>query len=146
LAALFSNLAATRTKGVAKIDEQLQLLTERISRRTVLTIFSDMMEEPDSWGPALCALSSRGIDIRLAHLFSEKEFGLEIDAISKLHGFEDDFQLSIEPNFVRPIFKEIVADYLKESKIWASNSRTIWVPTPYEKPLETSFIRLMRGV
>ena len=146
LTEILTNLAAIKPKGVARIDQQLIQLANRVPRRSIVCVFSDFMEPPEVWGPCLRALAARGIDIRIAHLHSQKELDLELGMVAQLHGYEDEFQLAIEPDVVRPLFKEVVADYRKQTSTWASNSRAIWIPTAFEDPLQTAFVRLMRGV
>lgn len=146
LTEILTNLAATKPANVAGIPERLVQLANRAPKRSVICIFSDFMEPPEEWGPSLRALASRGMDIRIAHLHSQKEFDLDLGVVAQLHGYEDAFQLAIEPDVVRPLFQEVVQDYLSQASGWASNSRAIWIPTPFEKPLQAAFVRLMRGV
>ena len=146
LAELLTNLAATQPSGEARLAENLGSLSQKIPRRSMVCIFSDFMEEPAEWGPRLLALSAQGADIRVAHLHSSKEFSLELEDSARLYSFEGGDSLPIEPDNVRMAFRTIVQDYLREVNAWATKSRSLWIPTPFEEQPVHSFLRLIQGV
>ena len=56
LAQLVGALAAVRPDGTADLKASLARIGERVPRRGVVILISDLMEEPSEWGPSLAAL------------------------------------------------------------------------------------------
>jgi len=143
---MIANMAATQPVGEADLKNALKGLSQHIKSRTVLFLFSDLMEEPESWGPSLRALASKKIDIRIGHVFSEKEMALDIPqnamCVSQEHGQE----APIEVEAVKERFEIIVSDYFDEVGRWSASCGAICHRLPIEENIADGFLRMVRGV
>ena len=92
------------------------------------------MEEPKDWGPALCVLAAQKIDLRLVHLFSEKEYALDFDSIGQFLSTEYSSAIALDTKSSRDDFAGVVDTYLKELAEWCGKSGSIYIPAPIEKP------------
>jgi uncharacterized protein (DUF58 family) len=139
-------LAATVPNGEAHLNRGMKLVAERLPSRSMVFIISDLMEEPSEWGPHLRALGARKMDIRLAHLYSKKEWEMEVQDSVQLYSFEGGADIAVEPADLRSAFGAVVDEYCREVREWVSFCRGVHVMDALEDDLSLSFVRLLRGI
>ena len=65
LARILGVIAQTRPSGRADLSAGLRAAGQRMGRRQLMVLVSDLMEEPAEWGPAVSTLLRRRIDLRV---------------------------------------------------------------------------------
>ena len=145
LVQIMTTLAAIRPKGRANIAQGLEELGGFLPKRSILYVLSDFMEEPGFWGPILPNLAVQGCDIRLVHMFSQKEFELDFEETAKFLSLEYTKGISLDSVSVREDFREIVAQYKEEIAHWSGLSRSIYISAPLEDDLLKPFVQMIRG-
>ena len=145
LVQIMTQLAAIQPTGKANIAASLQELSTYIPKRALIYMLSDWMEEPQEWGPILSVLAAYKSDLRFLHLFSQKEWGLDFEAVAQF--ISDEYQSSIAIDSVasRADFTQIVSEYQKEVLHWCGLSRAMYIPVPIEEPLMQPFIKMIKG-
>jgi len=142
---LLNMLSSVQLEGKANLAQSLELLNERIPKRSLVYIFSDFMEEPSEWGPALCSLAAQKNDLRLVHHFSNKEWALEFDEVGKFLSTEYANPIALDTQRVREDFQQIVQEYKAEIQLWRGKSRAHYIEAPLESSLEEPFFRMIKG-
>jgi uncharacterized protein (DUF58 family) len=146
LAQIFGTLAALKPAGSDVLAEGFSQIGRRIPRRAAVVVVSDLMEEPESWGPALSAMLRRQSDLRIAHIYDRKEWEMDFSASARFFSPEGGTPMPIDPDTVREAFSEVVTDYLAEVRQWLGRSRAVHVLVPTDDPLELPIGRLLAGV
>ncbi|MEC7983641.1 MAG: DUF58 domain-containing protein [Myxococcota bacterium] len=146
LAAILNHLAAIRPKNNANLEHRFQDLGHVLPKRSLVFVLSDFMEEPQRWGPSLSGLAAMGADLRLVHLYSQKEFALSFDETAQFLSPEESSPLNLDSTAIRQSFLGVVDEYLDELKSWSAKSRAVYIPCAYEETLERTFIQMLRGV
>ncbi len=146
LAQILGVLAQLRPAGRADLGEGLQALGQRLRRRSLVVLVSDLMEEPSEWGPALSALSARTADLRVVHLYDPREFALDFPDAGRFWSPEGGDPLPIDPAAAKSPFQEVVSEYLDEVRGTLGSWRAQHVLTPTDAPLEGAVGQILRGL
>jgi len=145
LAQLIGALASVRPAGTAGLGSALEHISETVPRRGVVVLISDLMEEPDEWGPSLAALGRRGTDLRVIHLYDRSEWGLDWKAPAQLYSPEGGTPLAVDPAVARSTFSDVVEEYLAEVQGWLSQYRAHYVCMASDTPPDEALASVLRG-
>lgn len=145
LAQILAALASLRPAGRADLAGALDGIGRRLSRRSLVVVVSDLMEEPAAWGPALAALGRRQADLRLVHLYDPREWALDYPAAARFVSPEGGQPLPLDPVAARGAMKEVVDEYLAEVRGYLGQHQAVHLLTPTDAPLELALARLVRA-
>lgn len=145
LQALFLALATARPGGRAGLGEALTRVGARTRRRSLVLVFTDGMEEPETWLPAAAAFARRKTDLRVFHLYDRREWSLSLDRPSKLYSPEDGEELAVDPAAARAALQEVAREYVEEVRQGIARFGGIYVPTPTDGALEDALRRGLRA-
>lgn len=146
LARILGVLAETRPAGRADLQAGFHQLGQRIHQRQLVVVISDLMEEPDTWGPALSTLLSRRADVRVVHLFDEDEMEMNLPEAGLFVSPEGGDVVPEDPLEIRQAFREEVARYRTEVGGWLAGVRGVHLPAPTNAPMDRLVARLLRGL
>ena len=145
LAGVIRALAESEPDGVAGLSEAFTRLGERLPRRSVAFVISDLMEEPAAWGPSLGALASRGVDCRIVHVHDPGEWQLSYGKAVVLFSPENGLETPIEPADARSAMAEVVAEYLNEVRDILGRNRCRHHLAPIDAPLDGLLAAVLDG-
>jgi len=145
LPAVIRALAGIEPDGVAGLSEAFARLGERLPRRSVAIVISDLMEEPAAWGASLGALASRGVDCRIVHIHDPGEWQLSYGKAMVLFSPENGSETPIEPADARAAMVEVVAEYLSEVRDILGRNRCRHHLAPIDAPLDGLLAAVLDG-
>jgi len=145
LAQVVAALASLRPAGTADLSRAFRSVGTRLSRRSMVVVLSDLMEEPDSWGPAVSALARRQTDLRVAQLYDPQEWDFDFAQAARFVSPEGGVALPLDPTRVQPMMKEAVQSYLDEVRAYLSQHQAIHLLVPSDSPLELAIARILRA-
>jgi len=145
LAQIIGALASVRPEGEAHLGAVFERLGERLPRRGVVVLISDLMEEPDSWGPRLAALGRRGTDLRVIHLYDRQEWGMDWKAPVQLYSPEGGAALAVDPAVARSTFVTVVEEYLQEVQDWLGRHNAHYICMAADTPADEALASVLRG-
>jgi uncharacterized protein (DUF58 family) len=146
LARIITALASVRPSGSEVLAEGFADLGRRMTTRSLVYVVSDLMEEPEAWGPKLTALTRRRADLRVAHITDQQEMTLDYGRSARFYSLEGGSPLPIEPDAVRETYRTIVEEYQQEVRHWLARRGALHVPVITQEPLDGSLSRLLQGV
>jgi len=130
------------TLGVGKktdLARQLHGLAERMPRRSLAIIISDLWLEPAELTKALQHLRYRKHQVMVIHLLDRAELDLPYDRQITLQDLETDEKLQIDPADIRETYQGQVQAYLTQVRRVCTEGdieyQTIYVDQPYDKAL-----------
>lgn len=144
LAQILGALASVRPDGRAELAAQLPGIIERTPRRGVIVLVSDLMEEPEAWGPTLMGAIGRKIDLRVVHVYAPSEWTLDWRAAVQVVSPEGGTGLAIDPAVARSAMTEVVDAYLSEVGEWMSRGQAHHVLAPVGGPMEQLLANVLR--
>jgi len=141
---MFRALASVRPGGEGKLHESLVDVGRSVRRRSLVAVFTDGMEEPSEWLPALKAFVRRGTDLRFMHLHSGAELELPGDVPQLFYSPEGGEALAVDPSGIRGAFDEVLRSYRDEVRtgVLRLGGQYLWVNL--DDDVTPAFRRLVR--
>ncbi|MES1157623.1 MAG: DUF58 domain-containing protein, partial [Haliangium ochraceum] len=105
---LMSLLEAAFAAGHTRPDRALSRVGELAERRSLVLVFSDLLDAPAELAGQLRQLRSRGHDVALFHVLDPDEIELPFDELSHFEGMEPDDtrRLLADPRDLRVAFRK----------------------------------------
>lgn len=145
LARILGVLAETRPSGRADLAAGLKKLGPRLRGRSMVIVISDLMEDPDAWGPALSVMLGRKVDVRAVHLHDSREWAFDLGQPAMFRSPEGGPSLAEDPDEVRAAFIEERDAYLKQVEGWLGRARGRHLLAPTDQPMAPVLARLLGG-
>lgn len=89
-------------------------VADRLRRRGLTVLISDLYEEPEAIMEAIKPLRARGQDLIVFHLLDPTELDFTFDEVTNLEELESGERLPIVPASVRERYRELVRDHVDE--------------------------------
>ena len=113
---LISQMDTQYPKGETVLAETLHELAERVSRRALVLIFSDLFTDTEELKNALRHLHFRKHDVAVFHLVDPLEIDFGFDRPIRFVDMEGGGSLITEPDLIADEYRAIVAGYLEETR------------------------------
>ena len=145
LAQIMRELSHLVGYGEANLAQYLEALAPLAPKRSIVFVLSDLMEEPEHWGPALRALSIQNHQVRVVHHYSRVEWEFSDNAAAQFVSHEEDLTLPMDMRDVRKEFLDVLQEYRDQTTLWMHKSQAFYIPDPIEEPLIASFFSMITG-
>ncbi len=136
---LFKALEAIQSGVGTELPKQLHALSERLPRRTLVILITDLWTEPDELMKALQHLRYRKHQAMILHLLDRAELDLPYDRMVTLEDLETKERLQINTADVRDGYKREIDEYLAKVRRACADTdveyHQVFVDEPYEKAL-----------
>ena len=142
---ILGSLASLEPAGRADLATGLGGLAQRLRKASLVILISDLMEEPDRWGPSLRALGQRRGELRVLHLWDPGELDLQYPRVARFFSPEGGESLPLDPAESRAEFREVVEDWRAEVQRLVLAWQGLYLPAPTDRPLADPLLRLLRA-
>jgi uncharacterized protein (DUF58 family) len=136
---LFRALETVEAFDSTQLSKQLHGLSERLPRRSLVILISDLWLEPDELVRALQHLRYRKHQGMVLHLLDRAEIDLPYERQMTFQDMETGEKLQVDPRELREVYKKEVDTYLARVRRACNDSdveyHTMFVQEPYEKAL-----------
>jgi uncharacterized protein (DUF58 family) len=140
---LFKALEALQPGNTTDLAGQLHALSQRLPRRSMVVLISDLWTDPDALQRALQHLRYRKHQAIIIHLLDRAETSLTYDKQVTLEDLETGERLQIDPADLRDTYTKQVATYLQEMRRICSNSDVEYHAIDVDQPYEKALVRLL---
>jgi uncharacterized protein (DUF58 family) len=136
---LFRAMEAIEAGSGTDLPNQLHGLSERLPRRSLVIMLSDLWVEPGDLVKALQHLRYRKHQGMMIHLLDPAELNLPYDRMLTFQDLETREKIQVDPSELREVYKKEVEQYLAQIRRACTDSdveyHTILTSEPYEKAL-----------
>lgn len=136
---LFKELERLDVGRGTDLSHQLHLLSERLPRRSLVILLSDLWLDLAELSRALQHLRYRKHQGMVLHLLDKAEIELPYDRQVTLVDLETNEKLQVDPNDLRDTYREQVTHYLSGVRRACSDCdveyHTVYVDQPYDRAL-----------
>ncbi len=146
LGRMLGALASVEAAGEAGLGVGIEALARRLRRASLVFLISDLMEEPDSFAPALRAVGQRRGELRVLHLQDPGELALHYPRVARFFSPEGGAAIPLDPLESRAAFRDVVRDWRVEVERLVLSWRGVYHPVATDRPLGDPLLRLIRGV
>jgi uncharacterized protein (DUF58 family) len=143
---LFKHLEVLAPGGKTGLVENLHQLAERLPRRSLVVLISDLWVDPPTLAKALQHLRYRRHQGLLLHLLDPAELDLSGPAYQRkvtLEDLETGEKVQIDPAEVRENYKKQVADYLASVRRVCNDCDIEYHVSMIDEPYDKALIRLI---
>ena len=147
---VFSTLAQVEPTGPTGLPAALHLVAEKIGRRAMVVVLSDLFMDAEELSHALQHLRHRKHDVVVFHLMDPQEIGFEFDQPHRFVDLEDGTAIVAEPTLIADEYQSALRQFLKDSRARCHDAgadyQLVTTDTPLE-PLLRDFLtsRLPKG-
>ena len=113
---LISQMDTHSPQGETVLPDTLHELAERVGRRALVLIFSDLFTDTAELKNALRHLHFRKHDVAVFHLVGQLEIDFDFDRPIRFVDMEGGGSLITEPDLIADEYRAIVASYLEETR------------------------------
>ena len=113
---LISQMDTHSPQGETVLPDTLHELAERVGRRALVLIFSDLFTDTAELKNALRHLHFRKHDVAVFHLVDQLEIDFDFDRPIRFVDMEGGSSLITEPDLIADEYRAIVASYLEETR------------------------------
>jgi uncharacterized protein (DUF58 family) len=134
--AILHTLEDLKPEEKTSIGPLLEQLADRVRRRGLIFIISDVFDELDTFLKGLKHLRFQGHDVTLFHVMHPDEMTFPFTGNIKFDGLEIPEEIKTRPHLIRPAYLRIVKEYLQELQKGCEAYRVDYVQMDTTKPLE----------
>jgi uncharacterized protein (DUF58 family) len=120
------------------ISEQLHRLAERITRRGVVVLLSDLYDEPERVTEGLEHLRFRGNDVVVFHILDRQEIDFNFDEPLVLEDSETEEQLHVLPEYLREEYRRAINSHIEALRDGAAKNRIDYELVKTSDPLDAA--------
>lgn len=112
LQTIFKTLSEIKPKGETGLVQGLHDIAEKIPRRGLICIFSDLFCDPEAFSDALQHLRYRKHDVVVFHLMDPQEIDFDFERPHRFVDLEDNSTVVAEPTLIAEEYRQIVREFL----------------------------------
>jgi uncharacterized protein (DUF58 family) len=116
LTPILETLEATASGGTTDLARAADWLAEKLPRRSLVCVFSDLFDERSESLKRLLALRSRRHDVAIFHLIDPAEVSFPFEDPTLFLSMEDDRRTEVNPREVRASYLEEFQRFLDETR------------------------------
>lgn len=141
---LFSLLDDLPGEGPTGLDAALNTISERARSRSLLLIFSDMLDANDATLDLLRVLRSRRFEVALFHVVDPAELTLPFEGMTLFEGMEGEGELLVDPDDLRVQYLEAMGAHIAHVEAQCTESDIEYVRFETTEPIEEVALRFLR--
>lgn len=138
---VLSELDSLRPSGRTRLDAALDKLSEGLSRRTIVVVFSDLFDGALQALSGFGRLSARRHDVVLFHVLDSDELQFPFEDATEFVGMENDARVRIDARAIREAYLDELARFLREAEQASRGARVEYLRARTDQPAG----RLLRG-
>lgn len=143
MAAVLGTLAQAKATNKTDLSSVLDALAERITRRGIVILISDLFDDPEKLLRALQHLRHRRQDIIVFHVLDEFELSFPFQRMTLFEGLEEYPKLLVDPRALRQAYLEEVEKFTSRIRRGCVQNRIDYCPVTTDKPLEVELTRYL---
>lgn len=116
LQSIFKTLSEITPKGDTGLVDGLHAIAEKVPRRGLIVILSDLFCDPDALSDALQHLRYRKHDVVVFHLMDPQEIDFDFERPHRFVDMEDGSTIVAEPALIADEYREVVQRFLVDTK------------------------------
>lgn len=138
---LFDHLKSDRKTA---IEAALRTIAERARPRSLLMIFSDMLDGNDEILNLIKVLRSKRFEVALFHVIDPAELDLPFEGMTQFEGLEGEGLLLVDPDDLRQRYMALMQEHLENVQRHCEQGDVEYVRFDTRQPLEEVAMRFLR--
>ncbi|NNC90621.1 MAG: DUF58 domain-containing protein [Akkermansiaceae bacterium] len=141
---ILDELWETRPGAETRVGPVLHEVAERVHKRGLVMLVSDMFDDPQAVVEALHHFDFRQHELVVFHVLAEEELSFPFKSFQRFRDLENvEPMLRIDPQAVRAAYLERVREFVKTMEDACGNLRADYVPVNTKTPLRDTLLRYL---
>lgn len=143
LQVLLDRLEGATADGLTDLGATADHLAEKLPRRSLVCVFSDLFDERDDALKRLLALRARKHDVAIFHLVDPAELDFPYDDPTLFRSMEDGAQVEVNPREIRESYLEEFGRFLEQTRLACTSADCDYERVRTDEPLDGVLLRFL---
>ncbi len=143
MAAVLGTLAGAKAANKTDLSAVFNTMAERITKRGIVVIISDLFDDPEKILKALQHFRHRRQDVIVFHVLDEFEVSFPFERMTLFEGLEDYPKLLVDPRALRQAYLEEVEKFVGTIRRGCVQNKIDYCQVTTDKPLEVELTRFL---
>lgn len=133
-------LQNTHASSKTKIPEALHAIAERLKRRGLIVIFSDLLDNKEEVSHALRHFKNKQHDVILFHILDDDEYDFGFDKLAYFEDMETKERILVDPKALREEYLSVFGGFLNDYQSLCLDIGVDYVPIKTSVPFDYSLM------
>lgn len=133
-------LQNTEASSKTKIPEALHNIAERLKRRGLIVIFSDLLDDIEAVNHALRHFRNKQHDVILFHILDDDEYDFGFDKLAYFEDMETKERILVDPKALREEYLSVFGGFLNDYQSLCLDIGVDYVPIKTSVPFDYSLM------
>lgn len=143
LAPILDVLESTSARGTTDLTKAADWLAEKLPRRSLVCVFSDLFDERADALKRILALRARKHDVAVFHLVDQAELTFPFEDPTLFLSMEDERRLEVNPREVKQSYLEEFHRFLEETRLACTAADVDYERVLTHEPLDAVLLRFL---
>ncbi|MBI3185349.1 MAG: DUF58 domain-containing protein [Myxococcales bacterium] len=143
LTTLLETLEGLSPQGTTDLAAAADHLAEKVTRRSLLCVFSDLFDDRPDGLRRLLQLRARKNDLAVFHLVDPSELSFPFDDPTLFLSMEDERRLEVNPREIKQSYLEELGAFLAESRKACAEADVDYELVRTDEPLDSVLLRFL---
>jgi len=142
---LFASLDGLQPGGETRLDRTLTQLTERMARRSLVVLVSDLFDVSTEARRMLRQLRARKHQVVVFHLLHDDEIDFPFSALTLFEGMESDRRVLVDPGGIRQAYLVQIQRFLETIERECKEGEVLYQLVRTSQSLDAVLLGLLRS-
>ncbi len=143
LLTLLAGLQAATPAGGTGIARSMLDLAERLKRRGLVVVVSDLLDDPEAVEKALKLLCLKGSDVIVFHILDSVELEFPFEGLARMDDVEIDRNITVECEVVKRPYLVLLEEFLEQTRERCADLGVDYHLVSTAEPLDRGLIRFL---
>ncbi|MBA3441847.1 MAG: DUF58 domain-containing protein [Pyrinomonadaceae bacterium] len=140
---IFGHMAQLEPGGETQLTKMLHQAAERITRRGIVVLISDMYDEPEAITAALQHLRFKGNDVVVFHVLDKNEIEFDFNGLVLLEDAETAEQMSVVPEVLADGYRAAIRNHIERLRENAAANHIDYELLTTDQPLDQALFSFL---
>ncbi len=133
-------LERIKSENDTNITDAFHNLAERIKRRGLIIVISDLIDEPDTVARGLAHFRHKKHEVIIFHILDKEELDFSFDSLTEFVDLETNEKILVFPQFIREYYQKNINSFINQYKSKCAEHYIDYLPISTATPLDISLI------
>jgi uncharacterized protein (DUF58 family) len=143
LGLLTDQMEKIQPEGKTRLGKTLELLAEMLSRRGIIVVLSDLLDDEENIIRGIQRLTFANQEVVVFHLFDPQELAFELPGRVRLEGLEELPQANVDTRQIQADYVALVQDFIHRMRQACAGARADYEIANTAEPVDRLLIRYL---
>ncbi len=129
--------------GRTSVTAALTRIAERVRRRSLVVVVSDLLETSEEMLSLARVLRHRGMEVVLFHVLDRAEYTLPYEGLTLFEGLENDGRILVDPDDIRDAYQDQITAHVRDIESGCRRADLEYFRTYTDEPIEAVLLEFI---